>query len=162
MERELSSPQKKRTMRKHADRNVQFENIAKLKKQYLDAGQPLISKNTDKKGCSEAGFLPRSAICRSNLAWLATELSSTVVPRSRSRRSTYLALASSRRYSALIRKLHSDEQSLSNRSLQRFTALTPEQPRDHQTPTISESVLDAIEWTVHVAENIGSNSYSPL
>lgn len=42
-------PQKKRTMGQHADRNAQFENIAKLKKQYLDAGQPVISMDTKKK-----------------------------------------------------------------------------------------------------------------
>lgn len=42
-------PQKKRTMGQHADRNAQFENIAKLKQQYLDAGQPVISVDTKKK-----------------------------------------------------------------------------------------------------------------
>lgn len=42
-------PQKKRTMGQHADRNAQFENIAKLKQQYLDAGQPVISIDTKKK-----------------------------------------------------------------------------------------------------------------
>jgi len=42
-------PQKKRTMGQHADRNAQFENIAALKKQYLDAGLPVISMDTKKK-----------------------------------------------------------------------------------------------------------------
>jgi len=42
-------PQKKRTMGQHADRNAQFENIAKLKNQYLDARQPVISMDTKKK-----------------------------------------------------------------------------------------------------------------
>lgn len=42
-------PQKKRTMGQHADRNAQFEKIAKLKKQYLDAGLPVISIDTKKK-----------------------------------------------------------------------------------------------------------------
>ena len=36
-------------MGQHADRNAQFENIAKLKQQYLDAGQPVISMDTKKK-----------------------------------------------------------------------------------------------------------------
>ncbi len=36
-------------MAQHADRNAQFENIAKLKQQYLDAGQPVISMDTKKK-----------------------------------------------------------------------------------------------------------------
>lgn len=42
-------PQKKRTMGQHADRNAQFENIAKLKQEYLDAGKPVISIDTKKK-----------------------------------------------------------------------------------------------------------------
>ena len=42
-------PQKKRTMGQHVDRNAQFENIAKIKQQYLDAGQPVISMDTKKK-----------------------------------------------------------------------------------------------------------------
>lgn len=42
-------PQKKRTMGQHADRNTQFENIARLKQEYLDAGQPVISIDTKKK-----------------------------------------------------------------------------------------------------------------
>lgn len=42
-------PQKKRTMGQHADRNAQFEKIAALKKQYLDAGLPVISMDTKKK-----------------------------------------------------------------------------------------------------------------
>ena len=42
-------PQKKRTMGQHADRNAQFENIAKLKEKYLRAGHPVISMDTKKK-----------------------------------------------------------------------------------------------------------------
>ncbi len=42
-------PQKKRTMGQHADRNAQFEKIAKLKAEFLDAGQPIISIDTKKK-----------------------------------------------------------------------------------------------------------------
>ncbi len=42
-------PQKKRTMGQHADRSAQFEKIAALKKQFLDAGQPVISMDTKKK-----------------------------------------------------------------------------------------------------------------
>ncbi len=42
-------PQKKRTMGQHADRNAQFENIARLKQEYLDAGCPVISIDTKKK-----------------------------------------------------------------------------------------------------------------
>ena len=42
-------PQKKRTMGQHADRNAQFEKIAKLKSEFLDAGQPVISIDTKKK-----------------------------------------------------------------------------------------------------------------
>ncbi len=41
--------QKKRTMGQHADRNAQFEKIARLKKQYQDAGLPVISMDTKKK-----------------------------------------------------------------------------------------------------------------
>ena len=36
-------------MGQHADRNAQFEKIAKLKQQYLDAGLPVISIDTKKK-----------------------------------------------------------------------------------------------------------------
>lgn len=42
-------PQKKRTMGQHADRNAQFENIARLKQEFLDAGKPVISIDTKKK-----------------------------------------------------------------------------------------------------------------
>lgn len=42
-------PQKKRTMGQNADRNAQFENIARLQKEYLDAGRPVISIDTKKK-----------------------------------------------------------------------------------------------------------------
>ena len=41
--------QKKRTMKQHADRNTQFENIERLKKEYLDAGKPVLSMDTKKK-----------------------------------------------------------------------------------------------------------------
>ena len=41
--------QKKRTMGQHADRNAQFENIARLRQEYLDAGLPVISIDTKKK-----------------------------------------------------------------------------------------------------------------
>jgi hypothetical protein len=40
---------KKRTMGQHRDRNAQFEKIARLKKQYLKAGFPVISIDTKKK-----------------------------------------------------------------------------------------------------------------
>ena len=42
-------PQKKRTMKQHKDRNAQFENIARLKQQYLEAGKPVLSIDTKKK-----------------------------------------------------------------------------------------------------------------
>ncbi|MDX1926548.1 MAG: hypothetical protein SFV81_08520 [Pirellulaceae bacterium] len=42
-------PLKKRTMGQHADRNAQFKKIAKLKAEFLEAGQPVISINTKKK-----------------------------------------------------------------------------------------------------------------
>ncbi|MGI9282796.1 MAG: ISAzo13-like element transposase-related protein [Endozoicomonas sp.] len=38
--------QKKRTMGQNADRNAQFENISRLKKEYLDAGKSVISIDT--------------------------------------------------------------------------------------------------------------------
>lgn len=42
--------QKKTTMGpRHPDRNAQFENIARLKKEYLEAGWPVISIDTKKK-----------------------------------------------------------------------------------------------------------------
>jgi hypothetical protein len=41
---------KSRTMgRRHPDRNAQFENIARLKQQFLKAGDPVISMDTKKK-----------------------------------------------------------------------------------------------------------------
>jgi hypothetical protein len=40
---------KKKTMGHHPDRNAQFENIARLRREYLDAGDPVISINTKKK-----------------------------------------------------------------------------------------------------------------
>jgi hypothetical protein len=40
---------KKTTMGRHPDRNAQFENIARLKKEYRDAGLPVISVDTKKK-----------------------------------------------------------------------------------------------------------------
>ena len=36
-------------MEQHADRNAQFENIERLKKEYLDAGKPVLSMDTKKK-----------------------------------------------------------------------------------------------------------------
>lgn len=42
-------PQKKRTMGQHAERKAQFERIAELKQEYLDAGKPVISIDTKKK-----------------------------------------------------------------------------------------------------------------
>jgi len=41
--------QKKRTMGQHKNRNDQFENIARLQQEYLDAGHPVISIDTKKK-----------------------------------------------------------------------------------------------------------------
>jgi hypothetical protein len=40
---------KKKTMGQHPDRNAQFEKIARLKQEYLDAGLPVISVDTKKK-----------------------------------------------------------------------------------------------------------------
>ena len=40
---------KKKTMGHHPDRNAQFENIAQLRKEYLSAGDPVISIDTKKK-----------------------------------------------------------------------------------------------------------------
>ena len=41
--------QKKTTMGHHRDRNAQFENLARLKREYLEAGLPVISFDTKKK-----------------------------------------------------------------------------------------------------------------
>jgi hypothetical protein len=41
--------QKKKSFKQHPDRNPQFENITKLKTQYLKNGQPVISMDTKKK-----------------------------------------------------------------------------------------------------------------
>lgn len=41
--------QKKQTMGEHADRNAQFEKIARLQAFYLNAGKPVISMDTKKK-----------------------------------------------------------------------------------------------------------------
>ena len=41
--------QKKQTMGQHADRNAQFENIARLKQAYFEAGKAVISIDTKKK-----------------------------------------------------------------------------------------------------------------
>ena len=41
--------QKKKSFKQHPDRNPQFENIIALKKEYLSAGQPVISMDTKKK-----------------------------------------------------------------------------------------------------------------
>lgn len=40
---------KKKTMGHHPDRNAQFENIARLRKEHQNAGQPIISIDTKKK-----------------------------------------------------------------------------------------------------------------
>jgi hypothetical protein len=40
---------KKKTMGHHPDRNAQFENIARLRRDYLDAGDPVVSIDTKKK-----------------------------------------------------------------------------------------------------------------
>ena len=40
---------KKKTMGHHPDRNAQFENIARLRQEYMDAGDPIISIDTKKK-----------------------------------------------------------------------------------------------------------------
>jgi Rhodopirellula transposase DDE domain len=40
---------KKKTMGRHPERNAQFENIARLRQQYLDAGLPVVSIDTKKK-----------------------------------------------------------------------------------------------------------------
>jgi len=40
---------KKKTMGHHPDRNAQFENIARRRQEYLDAGDPIISIDTKKK-----------------------------------------------------------------------------------------------------------------
>ncbi len=44
-------PQKSRTMGQHADRNAQFENIARLKEEYIDAGLQVVRNyQYEKKG----------------------------------------------------------------------------------------------------------------
>lgn len=40
---------KKKTMGHHSDRNAQFENIARLRREFQDAGQPILSIDTKKK-----------------------------------------------------------------------------------------------------------------
>jgi hypothetical protein len=40
---------KKKTMGHHPDRNAQFENIARLRQEYINAGDPVISIDTKKK-----------------------------------------------------------------------------------------------------------------
>ena len=40
---------KKKTMGHHPDRNSQFENIARLRREFQDANQPIISIDTKKK-----------------------------------------------------------------------------------------------------------------
>jgi len=40
---------KKKTMGQHPDRNAQFENLARLRREYQDAGDPVISIDTKKK-----------------------------------------------------------------------------------------------------------------
>jgi hypothetical protein len=41
--------QKSKAMGQHPDRNQQFENIARLKQEYLDSGNPILSIDTKKK-----------------------------------------------------------------------------------------------------------------
>src|ERR1700737_656912 len=41
--------QKSRAMGGHADRNQQFENIARLKREFLASGDPVLSMDTKKK-----------------------------------------------------------------------------------------------------------------
>jgi Rhodopirellula transposase DDE domain len=41
--------QKKKSFKQHPDRNPQFENITKIKAEYLKNGQPVISMDTKKK-----------------------------------------------------------------------------------------------------------------
>jgi hypothetical protein len=41
---------KKKSMGAHSDRNAQFENIAKLKAEYLTKGEPVLSIATQEKG----------------------------------------------------------------------------------------------------------------
>jgi len=41
--------QKRRSLKQHPDRNAQFEYIAQLKNEHLDAGEPVISIDTKKK-----------------------------------------------------------------------------------------------------------------
>jgi hypothetical protein len=41
--------QKSKAMGKHADRNQQFENIARLKREYLESDNPILSMDTKKK-----------------------------------------------------------------------------------------------------------------
>ena len=59
---------KKKTMgRRHPDRNAQFENIARLKREYLAAGLPVISMDTKKKellgdSCREGTIDTRATI----------------------------------------------------------------------------------------------------
>jgi len=45
----LRQSQKKKTFKQHPERNKQFENIKKLKAEYLEAAQPAISIDTKKK-----------------------------------------------------------------------------------------------------------------
>ena len=53
-------PQKKRTMGQPVDRKAQFEKIAALKQEHLDAGQPVISIDSKKKEI--LGNFPRDGI----------------------------------------------------------------------------------------------------
>ena len=58
--------QKKRTMGQHADRNAQFEKIAGLKQEYLDAGCPVISIDTKKKELLGSFYRDGDRCSRSN------------------------------------------------------------------------------------------------
>lgn len=42
-------PQKIKTMKQHPDRNAQFEHIAKLKQEYLESGDPVLSMDTKRR-----------------------------------------------------------------------------------------------------------------
>jgi hypothetical protein len=61
----------------HPDRDTQFQNIAKLKQEFLDAGLPVLSIDTKKEGVSghflsrrETVFARRSARLRPRLSQL--------------------------------------------------------------------------------------------
>ena len=76
---------KKRTMGpRHPDRNAQFENIARLKREYLEAGLPVISIDTKKKELIGAfyrdGAIETQATIEVNDHDFASMGSGTVIP----------------------------------------------------------------------------------